>query len=212
MKPTYTRLQAPPVRTITLATKAKQVEAWLSALAESVPPCHAGLLAEIFWSHNPSSVPEVLRRQMFQILWPRLVATLQALADASRGGKDVNARVAMSEPALGLAVAAIEFVKPHILDWSERTPRLFSDNPLPGLLAGLMVLQRGVMNLCHTAYRQLPEGFWLDVHQSAQLMNALALAESADSAMSPLSLVSLYKAILLEALADPFHLSEQERQ
>lgn len=207
--------QAPPEAggNITLATKAKQVEAWLAALPHGDIPASAYLLAEYLRAHDSPEVPSGLRGQMLNLVAAALRRIVNGLTAEFR---DLplpmdSSQLVRAELALKLLGAAADFTRSQIADSTGRSPPLFGENPLPGHLGRFLHLQREIMALCHLCHRQLPAGFWLDTHQTGLMMFRTGLVGQRDPADTGTTLGEPYLAMLLEATADPYHLPEQER-
>jgi len=213
MKPSYKQARPEAAVNIPLATKAKQVEAWLDALPHGDPLASAHALANYLAAHDSAQVAAAFRRQLFDIVAVgarRVLNTLEAEFRDMPLPMDAN-QLEHADHALDLLGAAGDFCKRLILEFAERSPPIFGENPLPGHLGRFLHLQREVMDLCYLGHRQLPDGFWRDTHQTGLLLFDSGLAAAPDPTRPSATLGELYLALLLEASADPYHLTEQER-
>ncbi|MFA5081679.1 MAG: hypothetical protein WC474_03920, partial [Hydrogenophilaceae bacterium] len=198
---------------ITLATKARQVEAWLGALALDEPLGNAGRLADYLETHDRAGIAAAFRKQLLDILADAIRQTLNALDTEFR-----DMPLPMDEHQLGhvdqalrLLAAVADFNRRLIRDSADRSPPLFGENPLPGHLSRFLHAEREIMGLCHLSHRQLPERFWLGTHEAGLTLIESGLAGKPDPAHPAATLRDIYLTLLLEATADPYHLSEPER-
>jgi len=213
MNPTYSLPRPDVEANIPLAAKARQVEVWLDALPHADPVAAAGMLSAYLAAHNRPEVAYGLRRQvpdLTAVACRRILNTLEAEFRDMPLPMDERQRDHVDH-ALKLLGAAADFGKRLVLECADRPPRLFGDNPLPGQLGRLLHTMREIMDLCHLSHRQLPDGFWRDAHQTGLLLFERGLAATPDPARPSASLGDIYLALLLEAIADPYHFSEQER-
>jgi hypothetical protein len=213
MKPSYKLPLPDPGTNIPLAAKARQVEQWLGALSLADPVEAAGLLSAYLVAHNRPDLGHGFRRQLPDLTAVACRRILNALEAEFRGmplPMDDRQRDHVDH-ALELLGAVADFGKRLVQEGADRSPRLFGDNPLPGQLSRLLHTLREIMDLCYLSHRQLPEGFWLDAHQTGLLLFENGLAGTPDPARPATTLGDVYLAVLLEAIADPYHFSEQER-
>lgn len=213
MKPSYQQARPDAAANITLATKAKQVEAWLETLPHDDALASAALLANYLAAHDRAEVAAAFRKQLRDLVSVSIARIMNALALEFRDMPlPMDARqLDHVGHALRLLAAAAEFNKRLILESADRSPPLFGENPLPGHLGHFLQLQREILELCHLSHRQLPEGYWLDTHQAGLKLIEAGLYAAPDPARPGATLGELYLAVLLEATADPYHFSAQER-
>jgi hypothetical protein len=213
MKPSYT-LSAPlGTGTINLATKAKQVEVWLAQLQGYDIPERVTLLTAYLNEHDRPDLPAAFRRQILDLVGP-VIGTL--LRNLELGLRDMPLPMEAGQrkrvDAVVLLLLAVGSMnKRLILEFAEYTPRLFGSNPLPGHIAGFLHSALQLLDICYLSHSQIPDGFWRDLHQTAQLIFAADLLETADPTGRASSLIAIYTAMVLEAIADPYHFAEQER-
>lgn len=213
MKPSYQPTLPDAGGNITLATKAKQVEAWLAALPAGDALASASLLAAYLRAHNRPEAAPGLRRQLPVLVSAAFQHVLNALSAEFRDMPlPMDPRqLDHVDHALDLLSALAELSKRLILECAGRSPPLFGENPLPGHVGRLLHVQREIMAVCHVCHRQLPDGFWSDVHQTGVFLIESGLAATPDPAHPVSSLSEHYLYLLLEAVADPYHFSWQER-
>lgn len=213
MKPSYTLSVPIGTGNINLATKAKQVEAWLAQLQGYDIPERVALLTAYLNEHDRPDLPAAFRRQILDLAGPVLGPLLRNLELGLRDmplpmeagqRKRVDAVVLLM-----LAVGSMN--KRLIVEFAEYTPRLFGSNPLPGHIAAFLHSARQLLDICYLSHSQIPDGFWRDMHQTAHLIFASGLVETADPTGKSPSLIAIYTAMVLEAIADPYHFAEQER-
>ncbi|MDD4880189.1 MAG: hypothetical protein PHR30_04110 [Gallionellaceae bacterium] len=198
---------------ITLATKARQVESWQGALAPDDPLGNAARLADYLAAHDRAGIAAAFRSQLLDILSVAIRRTLDALDTEFRDMPlPMDARqLEHVDRALRLLVAVADFNRRLIREGVDRSPPLFGENPLPGHLSRFLHAALEIMGLCHLSHRQLPERFWLDTHQAGLTLIESGLAGKPDPAHPAATLRDIYLTLLLEATADPYHLSESER-
>ncbi|NTV95351.1 MAG: hypothetical protein HGA75_08020 [Thiobacillus sp.] len=213
MKPSLQQTGPEAGANITLATKAKQAEDWLAALPLGDPPGTARALTEYLLAHDRPEVAASLRKQVYDVLSDGIRRTLNLLAKKLR-----NQRLPLDEReldhvdrAIDLLGAVAEFNKRFLLEGSERALPLFGSGQSAGYYSAFLHARLETMAVCHLSHRQLPDGFWLGINQVGQKLIQSGLADSADPVRSPATLRDVYLALLLEATADPYHLSELER-
>lgn len=213
MKPSYTLSASLGTGNINLATKAKQVEAWLAQIQGYDVPERVTLLTAYLNEHDRPDLPAAFRRQILDLAGPQVGALLRNLEPVLRDlplpmgdgqRKQVDAVILLM-----LAVGGMN--KRLIVEFAEYTPRLFGSNPLPIHIAGFLNSARQLLDICYISHSQIPDGFWRDLHQTAQLIFAADLVEAADPTGKAPSLIATYTAMVLEAIADPYHFAEQER-
>ncbi len=213
MKPSY-RLSVPAeTRDVNLATKARQVETWLDGLPNSDVLDKAALLADYLTEHDRPDLPAGFRTQLLDLTGPAVDQVLQALAVKFRDlpvplNEGLRHRLDLAIRLLS-SVAAVN--KRLILEQAEHPPGLFGGNPLPGPIARFLQAAGRILELCYLCHCQVPEGLWLDLHQTGYLILQAGLADSTDPVNPSFKLAGSYVALLLEAVADPYHFSEQER-
>jgi hypothetical protein len=213
MKPSYKLSHPDAGGNITLATKAKQVEVWLESLPHSDALVSASALTAYLSAHDRAGVASGLRRQILDMASATVARVLDALAAEFRAMPlplDDRRRDRVDQ-VLALLSAVADFNKRLILECADRSPPLFGENPLPGHLGRFLRTAREIMAVCYLTHRQLPDGFWLDAHQTGLLLFEAGLAASPDPVRPASTLSESYQAVLLEAVADPYHFSEQER-
>ncbi len=213
MKPHYALSPPGAATNITLAAKAKQVEAWLDTLPRDDPGLGAERLADYLSAHQRPELPAALRRQLLGLaITParRLLATL----DDELHGAPLPLAPAMrrqAERAQRLLQVLGDGYKQLILEAIERRAPLFGDNPLPEYLRLLLQSARQRLNICYLTHAQAPAGLWQEAHQTYYFALVNGYADPPEQP-SPASPTDLYKAMLLEAVADPYHMSIQERR
>lgn len=213
MKPSFKQTRPEAVVNIPVATKARQVEAWLEALPLGDILASARLLSDYLRAHDRGEVPIALRKQILDLGVVSVRRVLNLLGAEFRDMPlPMDARqLKHVELAIGLLDAAGDFCKRLIVEHADRSPPLFGVNPLAIVLGRFLNLQRELIRLCHLTHRQLPDGYWRDTHQAGQLVLESGLSGEQDAGQPGSTLSDLYLAILLEAAADPYHFSEQER-
>lgn len=198
---------------ITLARKAKQVEAWLAALAPDDALATAVALRAYLAAHDRPAVSAGLRRQLYDVLSGAIRATLDALAAelcAMRlplAGRQLE----QVEGAVGLLDAVAEFHRRLLADASESARPFLGAGRSAAHLSAILHARLETMAACHLSHLQLPEGFWLAVNQVGQQLFQSGLAAAADPARPSARLGEAFLALHLEANADPYHLSDLER-
>ena len=213
MKPSNMQIHPEAGANIPLATKAKQVEAWLSSLPHDDPLVSARLLAGYLVRHDRAEIAAGFRKQLLDAVsveFRRILNTLEAAFRDLPLPMDVG-QLDRADHALRLLAAASDFNKRLIAECAERSAPLFGANPLPGHLGRFLHLQREIMDLCHLSHRQLPDAFWLGSHRAGLILFRFGLVGTLDASHPATTLGELYLPILLEATADPYHFSEQER-
>lgn len=198
---------------ITLASKPRQVEAWLETLPLGDPLVAATMLDAYLRAHDSAEVAPGFRKELFEIVgtaFRRIVNTLEAEFRDMPLPMDGH-QLAHVDRALELLDAAAGFNRRLVQEYAARPRPFFGENPLPVQLGRLLRLKREIMGLCHLSHRELPEGFWLEVHQAGALLFRAGLAEAPDPGHPDTKLAELYLGLLLEATADPYHMSAQER-
>lgn len=213
MKPSYT-LTAPAASDgANFATKPRQVDAWLAGLPGRDTLEQVDLLAEYLARHDRPDLPAAFRRQLLDMAAPTINDALHSLEgefremplplpEAERGRVDAVTR-------LLLAIGGMN--KRLILEFADYSPRLFGSNPLPAHIAGFLRSARQLLDICYASHSQVPVGLWRDLNQTASLLFSAKLVDTPDPAESGMALGGIYCAILLEAVADPYHFSSQER-
>jgi len=212
MKPSYKLSSIALQRDVNLATKPRQVETWLELLPVSDAVAKADLLAAYLSSHDQPDVPSGFRRQLLSLTGPAVEGVLNDLeAEFNEMPLPLSAgQHARVDGALRLLSAVSDMNKRLILDYAEYTPRLFGENPLPGHVSAFLRTARQTLDTCYVSHRQVPDGLWLDIHQTGSLISEAGLIETADPGRSGRLLIESYAALLLEAVADPYHFSRQE--
>lgn len=213
MKPSYTLSVPIGTGNINLATKAKQVETWLARLQEHDVAERVVLLTAYLNEHDRPDLPAAFRRQLLDLAGPVIATLLRNLELALREmplPMEVGQRKRVDSVVL-LMLAVGAMYKRLIVEFAEFTPRLFGGNPLPGHIAGFLHSARHLLDICYISHSEIPDGFWRDLHQTAQLIFSSGLLETADPTGRAPTLISIYTAVVLEAIADPYHFTEQER-
>jgi hypothetical protein len=213
MPPTDRPIRPEAGANITLATKAKQVEAWLERLPPADPLASARMLAEYLTAHDRADLAAGFRGQLLDIVAVAVRRTLNALEREFRAMPlPMDARqLDHVDHALGLLAALADCNRRLAAEDAARSAPLFGERPLVGHVSRFLHVQREIMGFCHLSHRQLPERFWLDSHRVGILLFSAGLAQAADATRPATPLLANYLALLLEATADPYHLSEQER-
>lgn len=214
MKPRHDPPPAERGANINLATKARQVEDWLADLPAKDPVAAAQLLADYLAAHNRAEVAAGLRRQLLALAEPAADRALSDLEVEVRAGQTAVGLhlTRLAAPALQLLASLAEFRKRLIAEAAGRRGPLFRQNPLPDDLVGFMLAARRTLDICHACHLEPPGGLWFDLHQ----IYFFALENShLDTAVpgeaQPTNLGELYKTILLEAIADPYHMTQQDK-
>jgi hypothetical protein len=213
MQPSNNQTKSKAVANIPLATKARQVEAWLGALPQARPLENARQLADYLAVHDRDELATTFRKHLLDTVLAFSRPVLNAIEAEFRDMPLPMDAVQLDhvDHAVRLLNAAAAFSLRLIVDSAGRSPPLFGENPLPGHISRFLHLQREIMDLCHLSHRQLPDGFWRDGHRIGQMLAEGNLAASPDPLRPSGRLGEIYLAIVLEALADPYHFSEQER-
>ncbi|TCJ15327.1 hypothetical protein EZJ19_06835, partial [Parasulfuritortus cantonensis] len=213
MKPSQQQSGPEAGANITLATKAGQVESWLAALPLDDPLESARRLTGYLAAHDRAELPAGFRKQLLDLVSADVRRTLNVLERQFRHMALPMDEVEQAhvEGAVALLGAVADFAKHLLLESGERALHLFGGNPLPVYYSRFLHARLEAMDICHLSHRQLPEGFWLDCHRIGLRLLQSGLAETPDLVRTPASLRDLYLALLLEASADPYHLSAQER-
>lgn len=214
MKPRYTLSPPGAEANINLAAKPKQVEAWLGTLPHGDPGLCGDRLADYLAAHNRPDLPATFRRQLLNLTTAPARRTLLALEGEFR-----TAPLPLEAPAHRQANRAIRLLrtladgyKRLILEWMERRAPLFGENPLPEYLTHVLNYARQTVDICYQIHEQVPADLWRDIHQSYYFALVNDYANAPDPGQpSPSSPGDLYKAMLLEAIADPYHMSAQDR-
>lgn len=195
------------------ATRVKQVEAWLSALPYEDTPACARAMAEYLVLHDRAELPFAFRKQLFEHVTANARRVLNLMLaelrerslplDASHNG--------LVEQALALLLASVDFVERLMIDAGGKARPWFGESPLPSLTSRFFHLQSQIMALCHQTHRPLPSGFWLATHKAGLGVFESGLVGLRDPDNPAATLGERYLALLLEAAADPYHFSAQER-
>jgi hypothetical protein len=213
MKPSYKLSGVAVQRDANLATKPRQVETWLERLPSSDVVASADLLAAYLSSHNQPDQSSGFRKQLLNLTESAVGGLLQAFeAEFSEMSFPLSSgQQQRVDCALRLLSAVLDMNKRLILDFAEYSPRLFGENPLPGFISAFLHTARRILDICYQCHRLVPDGLWLDIHQTGSLIIEAGLNETADSGRPEHALIDIYTALLLEVVADPYHFSRQER-
>jgi hypothetical protein len=213
MKPTYSQSATAETHDMNLATKGRQVEAWLASLPDSAPIAQAALLADYLLAHDRADLSADFRNQLLDLTGPSVSQALRVLEAEFR-----DARLPLAagqqdsvDEAIRLLLAVAGLYKRLIVEHAENSPRLFGGNALPGYVSGFLKVAGRMLDICYQCHGQVPEGLWLDIHQTGYLVFQAGLAMVSDPARSASTLAEIYTGLLLESVADPYHYSAQER-
>ncbi|MFZ5485159.1 MAG: hypothetical protein ACOZB0_13120 [Pseudomonadota bacterium] len=195
------------------ATRIKQVEAWLSTLPHEDPQACARAMADFLALHDREALPFAFRKQLFEHVTAnaRRVVNL-LLAELRERSLPLDARhQAMAGLVLALLRVAVDFAERLMTEAGVKSRPWFGESPLPGLTSQFFHLQSQIMALCHQTHRALPTGFWVATHKAGLGVFETGLVGLRDPANPAATLGERYLALLLEAAADPYHFSHQER-
>ncbi|MDR3395862.1 MAG: hypothetical protein P4L70_12725 [Parasulfuritortus sp.] len=213
MKPSYSLSVPSEIRDVNLATKARQVEGWLEGLSNLDVLGKGALLADYLTVHDRTDLPAGFRSQLLDMTGPAVGEVLLALeAEFREQPLPLDAgRRDQVELAIRLLSSVAAISKRLIFEYAEYSPRLFGENPLPGYVSRFLHAAGGILDVCYLCHCQMPTGLWLDIHQTGYLIYQAGLTDTPDTARPPVTLMDAYTALLLEAVADPYHFSGQER-
>ncbi|HNQ04992.1 MAG TPA: hypothetical protein PKH69_10310 [Thiobacillaceae bacterium] len=212
MQPRYVLPAREPGRNISLDTKPKQVDAWLGNLPLSNPVEAAEALADYLATLNSIEVSHDARVKIMDRLGTVLediVASLYEqygtvalpLPPKQQRSAELAQRLLME-----LAMA----YKILLQEWLKRRFHLFGGNPVPLYLQRILLALQAVAEVSYETHQPTPEGIWFDLHQTYNFALRSGLENVIPEGSKMLSLEQIYKATLLMALADPYHLPQAE--
>lgn len=203
--------QAEADGTINLETKPRQVKAWLDRLPLTEPVVCALELLKFLAACNRTDLPDHRRQQLLDLIEPVLLRVRESLRamyldaplpmDARNQSQADMAGALLTEAAEAYRLLIQVHLEPHF--------RLFGNDPLPDLLRGRLGQLRNLLIHHYETHAAVPEGLWLDLHQTYSLALKLGYADSPPENQGP-SATDLYRAALLLAVADPYRMPRYE--
>lgn len=213
MIPRFTLPPAEPGATLNLATKPKQLDAWLDRLPYANPVEAASELADFMATCvRVPLAPERLDEVVTHIR-PTAMHLLESLKESIQGENLPlsPARQQTVELCVRLMLEIGHACKLVILSRLGKRFQLFGAKPVAGLLYVLLHSLKQAAELCLETHQSPPSGLWRDMHQAyAYALNGdMTDAVSYDDGDGP-NLDELYKQALLLVLADPFRIPMEE--
>lgn len=213
MLPRYVLPNREPARNLSLATKPKQVDAWVRELPLSNPSDAAEELADYLKSLSQLDIAHDPRAAIVERLAPVVedivVALYEQYTVATLPLQTKQQRNAQAAQRLLIEMAGA--YKILTLDWLQRRFHLFGGNPVPLYLQRILLLLQAAVEISFETHELMPQGVWVDVHQTYNYALRTGQKDVVPAnGEKMLSLEQIYKATLLTALADPYHFPQVE--
>lgn len=200
-------------RTLSLETKPKQVDAWITRLPLSNPVEAAETMADYLTTLNRLDLSQDARAKIIERITPvveDIVASLYEqygavplpLLPRQQRNADLAKRL-LRELADGYKILLTE--------WLKRRFHLFGGNPVTLYLQRILIALQAILEICFETHDPVPEGIWVDLHQTYNYALRNGLRDSIpESGSKMLSIEQIYKSTLLIALADPYRFPQAE--
>jgi cyclic-di-GMP-binding protein len=198
---------------VSLETKPKQVEAWLTRLPLSNPAEAAEAMADYLATLNQTNVGQDSRAKIIERMTPVVEDIVASLYEhyGSLPLPLLPKQQRNADLARRLLQELANNYKTLLIDWLKRRFHLFGGNPVPLYLQRILLALQATLEICFETHDPVPEGVWVDMHQTYNyaLRNGLREA-SPEGGAKMLSIEQIYKATLLMALADPYRFPQAE--
>lgn len=210
------RFSLPPSETggsFYLATKPKQVEAWLTRLPMASPLSAGAELADYLATCvrlrlSPDELEEILDRVM-----PCASSLVEALKErfVSDNLPPPPNRQQAAELCSRLMLEIGYVCKLIILGRSAKRLPLFTAKPIDRHAYILMLALKEVLDISLDTHQSPPSGVWLDMHQTYHLAISSGWGRSVPAGIADeLTLEDVYKYALLLDIADPYRIPKEE--
>ena len=212
MQPRYNLPAIKGANPVNLDLKPKQVSAWLKRLPMSNPLQAAEELSDYLATANRVKMGHDVRAKMVELLDSVVDETVAALREQYTGAPLPLAPRLRPNPEIAqrLLLEHATAYKILILSWLGQTFR-FSKRSLPRYLQRLLMSLQQVLEISFETHDNIPEGVWVDLHQTYNYALRSGLAEVIpEDSKTMLSVEQIYKGILLMALADPYRFPQIE--
>lgn len=213
MLPRYVLPSRETSRNLSLATKPKQVDAWVRNLPLSNPAEAAEELADFLSALHQTDLSHDQRLAVVEklgaVVEDIVVALYEQYSVAALPLQAKQQRNAQAAQQLLIEMAGA--YKILTLDWLQRRFHLFGGNPVPLYLQRILLTLQAAVEISFETHEVLPKGIWVDLHQTYNY--ALRTGQKdviPNGSEKMLSLEQIYKATLLLALADPYHFPQVE--
>ena len=204
-----------PAENISLDVKPKQVEAWLSRLPLSNTAQAAEEMADYLDILIQMELSHDIRVKVVEKLGP-IVEDIVGSLHEQFGAVMLPLpprQLHNAELAQRLLTATANSYKMLTLDWLKRRFHLFGGNPVPLYLQRILLSMQAVIDISYETHRPIPEGLWVDLHQTFNYAMRSGLKDAVPEGGSRMvSLENIYKSCLLLALADPYRFPQIELQ
>lgn len=213
MHPRFTLPPAEPGATLNLATKPKQLDAWLGRLPYAYPIEAASELADFMATCVRVRLSPDRLDQVIAHIRPTALHLLESLKESIQGESLPlsPSRQQTVDLCVRLMLEIGHACKLVILSRLGKRFQLFGAKPVASLLYVLLHALKQAAELCLETHQSPPLGLWRDMHQAyAYALNGdMTDAVSYDGGDGP-NLDELYKQALLLVLADPFRIPLEE--
>lgn len=210
------RFTLPPSETgssFYLATKPKQVEAWLTRLPMASPLSAGAELADYLATCvrlrlPPDELEDILNRVM-----PCASTLVEALKErfASENLPPPPNRQQAAELCSRLMLEIGYVCKLIILGRLGKRLQLFAAKPIDRHAYLLMLALKEVLDISLDIHQSPPAGVWLDLHQTYHFASGSGWGRLAPAGLGDsTSLEDIYKYVLLLDIADPYHIPKEE--
>lgn len=213
MLPRYVLPPRDPSRNISLETKPKQVDAWLTQLPLSNPGEAAEALADYLTTLNQTEVAHDVRAKITERMTPVVEDIVDSLYEQYGAvplpllpKQQRNADLARR-----LLHELADSYKTLLLDWLKRRFHLFGGNPVPLYLQRILLALQAILEISFETHDPVPPGIWVDLHQTYNYALRNGMREAIpEGGAKMLSIEQIYKSTILLAMADPYRFPQAE--
>lgn len=191
-------------------TRPKAVAEWLQRLPFASPVETAQQLITALYALNRNPLDADARHALLALYRP-VVARIGASLESQLAESGVPPHARLRQVGVLLRELLIEHsigYKQLLLTQDNRRFGRVPPKRVAEVTARLLTALRDLQAACYLTYSPIPDGLWLEMHQSYQLAQTTGMADTPVDDALPASLV--YRQTLLLALADPPHMSLAE--